>query len=93
MQLDFFETVPLSDDERATATQKAKTQNTEVLEYFRFTRRALTPDEVYYGLNCRYLLTSIRRAISTLELRKDLVKTNETATTSRGGKCYKWRAV
>jgi hypothetical protein len=65
----FFTTTPLTDADLARCIAIAETQDVRVFLVFQYARRPLSPSQVLRQLDAmgvRMLLTSVRRAISTL---------------------------
>jgi hypothetical protein len=91
MQTSFFNTTNLSGAELIESREAAMTQNDKVLRYFRdHSRRAFTPIEVSSALGSM-LLTSVRRAITTLTAQGKLIRTANKTREKYGAVNYKWQ--
>lgn len=91
----FFNTSRLQGEELKQATKKAYTQNEAVFEVFRYCNMAISPSHCLMLLESRtrmtWLITSVRRAITTLEKQGRLVKTNVQVPSPYRGKEYLWK--
>ncbi len=98
MKNNYFNTTGLSGNDLTLAIEAAKTQNNKVLVVFKAKQAALTPIQVLDTIYTHFedkkklmLITSIRRAITTLTDNGYLVRTNEQVMERLGKSNYKWR--
>ena len=90
----YYETTPLTRDQRDHAFRSALNQDELVMAVFRHSGQLLTPSQVSRvceGLGKRWPLTSIRRSISTLTRADALVKTEVTRMGTFGMPEHCWR--
>jgi hypothetical protein len=95
-QLDFFNTISIGGYELQESIKAVKKQNDRVLEIFKQTKEPMTPlqtHRVYCKIWPDCPVTSIRRAITTLTERGDLVKTSKQKDEQYGAKNYYWEVV
>lgn len=94
----FYNTNKIAGEELFEANEEAKAQNENVLKLFQ-EHRVLSPCECWKLYKAKYskhvLLTSIRRAITTLTVHKTmggkLIKTSIKVTSPYGAKEYVWK--
>lgn len=73
--------------------EKAQTQEEIILQFFKAYKSDYTPDEVMRFLNFENTpITSIRRAITNLTKKGELIKTSIQRMGSYGKPTYSWRA-
>lgn len=91
----YYQTTPLSDEQLRGAFRLASKQDELVLAVFRANPgRLLRPSQVHaigQQLGSRWLLTSVRRSISTLTAATVLVKTDHLDAGPHGKPEYRWR--
>lgn len=89
----YYQTTPLTVQERAEAIARASAQDERVLAVYRCTDRPLTPSEAHHQLAaCGHNepVTSIRRAIHTLTKAGALVKLADTELGPWGMPEHRW---
>jgi hypothetical protein len=89
----FYQTTPLSPDERAQALARAAFQDERVLAVYRTADAPLTPSQVHRILDesgYRCPIVSVRRAINTLTKERALVKLVTTRPGPWGSKEHEW---
>lgn len=89
MSAAFYNTPGLSGAELAAVEASASEQNAIVLSVFRTEGVALTPSDVWQISDIE-LLTSVRRAITTLTKHGKLVKTGEQVPGPHGVREFLW---
>jgi Fe2+ or Zn2+ uptake regulation protein len=90
MQLTFFNTTNLSGSELSEKVSNAENQQSEILEYFK-AEKILSPSDVFKKLDQKYLLTSVRRAITVLTKQQFLERTPDKKVGLYGSKEYLWK--
>lgn len=91
MQTSFFNTTKLSGADLKYSVEAAVNQNECVLRFFIQHRgRSFTPIEVYERMGQGILLTSVRRALTTLTKQGRLTRTNQKVKERHGAVNYKW---
>lgn len=75
--MSYYNTTQLSGTELSQRTKKAKSQEIDLLEIFKY-KKQLTASEAYriYNIDDKTPITSIRRAITNLCKKGDLFRTN-----------------
>lgn len=91
----FFNTARLEGEELQKATGKAYTQNEAVYEVYRYVNMAISPSHCKLLLESRtrmtWLITSVRRAISTLTKEGRLQKTDIKVPSPYRSKEHLWK--
>lgn len=81
MNAGYYITTPIDQFDLAHAFRSAKQQDELVMAIFRFHRRAMSPSDVFHvgeAMGHKWLLTSVRRSMSTLANVGALTHTSET---------------
>ena len=93
----YFQTIPITKDERKEREIRTGTQNAKILQIFReYPDRMFTPFDIYrhyrnIGYEYNTPITSIRRAITTLTDMGYLEKCADTRAGEYGEKNHLWR--
>lgn len=94
-QQTFFNTLNLSGQDLQVAKIETKNQNEVIkLIFTKYPEQEFTPNEVYsltQRSGYKYLLTSCRRSITTLEKQGVLIKTNHKKQGGYGKPNYCWK--
>ena len=96
MQLNFYNTIDLSNSELATAKVSVKKQADRILDIIRVRNKSMTPFEVHFFYVQKYPncpITSIRRAMTNLTDQNKLTKTTDKKIEVYGKPNYKWALV
>lgn len=92
----FFNTIGLKGDDLVNANKKANRQEDRVLELFRSTGIAMTPEDVEARYNALFTpapLTSFRRAITNLTNSGYLIKCDNMAIGKYGKPVHYWKVA
>jgi hypothetical protein len=82
----FYNTTNLKDDELKEKKEKVVGQNGEILHYFAMNpHQKFTPWDIYEKMKGKAPITSVRRGITTLEIKGYLQKTNDKV------RCGPWK--
>jgi len=91
----YFNTTNLTGPERVKSVEKAFTQNEAVFEVYRYVNMAISPSHCLRLLESRtrltWLLTSVRRAITTLEKQGRLQKLDTKVMGMYGKPEHLWK--
>ena len=93
MQASFFNTTNERQPERTTYEAKAVKQEDLILRLYKSMREPMSPDKVSRLLGDAFPITSVRRAITNLTGRGQLVKTTRKIQGRYGRPNYLWKAA